>query len=314
MLLKAWTLRLHRWLALIFALPLMIVFLTGLILAFEPGIVASTLKPNVVDATKIEAALAKHDPEGTVERIFIHGYLGTLVLRDRGGTEIDLETGEIASQPSTTLAVYALARRIHKTLLLEDGGWGVTISTIAMVSLVVIGLVMGTRPLRNTVSGWHTGAAWTALPLILIAPLTGLALIYKVTFAGPEPTIAAEAAPRSIIEALRIVARERDLATLLTLRLRKSGAEARFIEDGEYRNYAVSTDGLVVKPRNWPKLLHEGNWAGVWSASANAVTSLVLILLLSTGLLMWARRRLRRRRPSRGAVKSERSLEKFLVN
>ncbi|MBY0562374.1 MAG: PepSY domain-containing protein [Hyphomicrobium sp.] len=273
----------------------MIIFLTGLILAFEPAIVASTLKPKVVDATKIEAALAKHDPQGTVDRIFVHGHLGTLVLRDRGGTEIDLETGEIACQPSTTLAVYSLARRIHKTLLLEDGGWGVTISTIALLSLVVIGLVMGIRPLRNTVSGWHTASAWTALPLILIAPLTGLAMLYKVTFSGPEPIIAADATPRSIIEALRIVARERDLSTLLTLRLRKNGAEARFIEDGESRNYAVSTGGLVVKPRNWPKLLHEGNWAGIWSASANAVTSLVLNLLLSTGLLLWARRRLRRR-------------------
>ena len=109
----------------------MVTFLTGLILSFEPVIVSSTTPtPNVVDAAKIEAALAKHDPEGTVDRIFIHGHLGTLVLRDRGGTEIDLETGEIASEPSTTLAVYALARKIHKTLLLNDGGWGVTISTI----------------------------------------------------------------------------------------------------------------------------------------------------------------------------------------
>ncbi|MGO4685664.1 PepSY domain-containing protein [Hyphomicrobium sp. 2TAF46] len=293
--LKAWTLRLHRWLALIFALPLMIVFLTGLILSFEPAIVASTLKPNVVDAAQIEAALAKHDPDGALDRIFVHAPLGTLVLGDRGGPEIDLATGEQASQRSTMLAVYVLARRIHKTLLL-DGEWGVTISTIAMLALAVIGIVMGTRPLRNTISGWHTAAAWTALPLVLIAPLTGLAMLYKVTFSGPEPLMAANAAPRSIVEALRIVARERDLATLLTLRLRKNGAEARFIEDGEYSNYAVSTGGLVAKPRNWPKLLHEGNWAGVWSASANAVTSLVLILLLSTGLFIWARRRLRRRR------------------
>ena len=303
--LKAWTLRLHRWLALTFALPLLIVFLTGLILAFEPAIVASTLKPNVVDAAQIEAALAKHDPEGTVERIFVHAPLGTLVLGDRGGPEIDLATGEQANPPSTSLAVYALARRIHKTLLL-DGDWGVTISTIAMLFLVVIGLVMGTRPLRNTVSGWHTASAWGTLPLILIAPLTGLAMVYKVTFSGPEPLVAADATPRSIIEAVRIVARERDLATLLSLRLRKNGIEARFIEDGEYRNYAVSTAGLVDKPRNWPKLLHEGNWAGVWSASANAATSLVLMLLLSTGLLMWARRRLRRRRNSRDLAKLSR--------
>lgn len=293
--LKAWTLRLHRWLALIFSLPLLAVFVTALILSFEPAVVASALKPNSVDVAQVEAALAKHDPQGAVKRIFIHAHLGTLVLDKRGGLEIDLATGEPASQTSTSLSVFSVARDIHKRLLL-DGGWAVTASTFAMLALVLIGLVMGTRPLRNTASGWHTASAWFALPLVVIAPLSGLAMVYKVTFAGPPPRIAADAAPSTILEALRIAGRERDLSTMLSLRLRNKAIEARFVEDGEARNYLVSTAGLVAMPRNWPKLLHEGNWAGLWSASINIVTSVVLILLLFTGVLMWSRRHFRRRR------------------
>ncbi len=34
---KAWLLKLHRWLALVFALPLIVVIATGLVLSFGPG-------------------------------------------------------------------------------------------------------------------------------------------------------------------------------------------------------------------------------------------------------------------------------------
>jgi uncharacterized iron-regulated membrane protein len=294
-LLKVWTLRLHRWLALIFALPLLAIFVTGFILAFEPAIVASGVKPNTVEAAQVEAALANHDPQGLAKRIYIHAHLGTLVLHKRGGPEINLATGERANQQSTTLSTFALAREIHEKLLF-DAGWAVTASTFAMLALVLVGLAMGTRPARNTISGWHTTAAWIALPVIVLLPLTGLAMVYKVTLAGPQPSIPTTAMPASLIDAFRIVTRDRDVATLLSLRVRNDEAEARFMENGELRSYVVLSDGLVAKPRNWPKLLHEGNWAGVWSASANSAASLLLILLLATGVLIWTRRQLRRRR------------------
>ena len=39
----------------------------------------------------------------------------------------------------------------------------------------------------------------------------------------------------------------------------------------------------------------EGNWAGLYSGLLNVVTSVALMLLLTTGLLIWGRRTLRRR-------------------
>ena len=47
-------------------------------------------------------------------------------------------------------------------------------------------------------------------------------------------------------------------------------------------------------PRNWPRLIHEGNWSAMIASSLNIVTSLALLGLLSTGLLLWTRRQLRR--------------------
>ncbi len=70
---------------------------------------------------------------------------------------------------------------------------------------------------------------------------------------------------------------------------------ARLAEDGEYKVYAVTRDGAVAMPRNWPRLWHEGNFAGRWSALMNVVTAAAMFGLLMTGPLIWLRRRLRSR-------------------
>jgi hypothetical protein len=76
---------------------------------------------------------------------------------------------------------------------------------------------------------------------------------------------------------------------------------ARIVEGGEYTLHAVTRDGTEPLPRNWPRLLHEGNFAGAWSALMNVVTAVALIGLLVTGPWIWLRRRLRQR--TRGARK-----------
>jgi uncharacterized iron-regulated membrane protein len=296
LLLKAWIYRLHRWSALVFALPLLIVFVTGLVLAFEPAVVTLSVAPNSVDAAKLGAILAKHDPDGKLERIVLHAHSNVLVLGNRDGVEIDLATGEPAVSPSATPAFFSLVRKLHETFLIDNGQLAVVISTFALLVLILLGLFLGARPFRNTLSGWHTGTAWIALPLIIAAPATGLMMYYKVTFSAMEPNRSAATPPSSMADALGIVARERDISTLLQLRLRKGVAEARLLEGGEQRFYTVTRDGLAVRPRNWPKLLHEGNWAGVWSAAANAGIAAALVTLLGTGLFMWGRRKVRRRR------------------
>jgi uncharacterized iron-regulated membrane protein len=70
---------------------------------------------------------------------------------------------------------------------------------------------------------------------------------------------------------------------------------ARLNDDGEMRLFTVTRDGLLPAARNWPRLIHEGNWSRTIAATINVVISAALILLLSTGLWMWARRKFRRR-------------------
>jgi uncharacterized iron-regulated membrane protein len=76
---------------------------------------------------------------------------------------------------------------------------------------------------------------------------------------------------------------------------------ARIYEDGELRAYSFTADGLAPLPRNWPRLLHEGNWLTLISGSLNVLVSIVLSGLLITGVWLWARRKLRRR-PNNSAL------------
>jgi uncharacterized iron-regulated membrane protein len=57
----------------------------------------------------------------------------------------------------------------------------------------------------------------------------------------------------------------------------------------------VTREGTRATERNWPRLWHEGNFAGAWSALMNVITSVAMVGLLVTGPWIWARRQLRRR-------------------
>jgi len=296
---KPWLLKLHRWVALIFALPLAAVLGTGLILSFEPWLVIRAIEPNTLTSAKIEAMLGQHDPTGQAQAIAYRSYDHTMTIGGgrRGGKVIDLATGEVQAGPSRLANALATVRRAHETLL-YDLGWLVIASSAAMLVLALLGGLMGWPRISNSLAGWHKAMAWALLPLIVLSPLTGLMLAYGITFAGPSPATAAlgsRPTPPALTEAVRIVGKDHDLSTLVWLRPLGGRLVARLVEDGEFRVYVVTRDGAVAMQRNWPRLWHEGNFAGMWSALMNLVTSLAMIGLLVTGSWIWLRRQLKRR-------------------
>ena len=99
----------------------------------------------------------------------------------------------------------------------------------------------------------------------------------------------------ALTEAVRIVGKDHDLSSLVWLRPLGGRLAVRLVKDGEFRVYSVTRDGVVATQRNWPRLWHEGNFAGVWSALMNVVISLAMIGLLVTGVWIWLRRQFGRR-------------------
>ena len=180
---KFWLLRLHRWVALLFALPLVVVLGTGLVLSVEPWLTVSAIKPGALTTARVQELLAKHDPAGQARAISYRSYDNTLTLgAGRGGGKvIDVATGEPLTGPSGLAQTLGTMRGVHEHLVF-DLGWLVSASSAAMLVLALLGVLMGWPRLRNTLSGWHKGVAWVLLPLVVLSPLTGLFLAYGVSF------------------------------------------------------------------------------------------------------------------------------------
>jgi uncharacterized iron-regulated membrane protein len=288
-----WLLRIHRWTTLIFALPLAVLILTGLVLSFEPMVVTSASGRVTVDT--LNAILAKHDPESRARSLVVRGYAGNVSIggAQRGAaTHIDLASNERVASPGALADLFTTSRRLHETFLMELG-WLVTLSTVALLALIALGVLMGWPRLRNTLAGWHKGTGWFLLPLLIVSPLTGLFLAYSITFSSPLPSAAGGAV--SLREAVQIVGKTHDLASTVWIRPMAGAMRARINDGGEMRVFTVTQTGLVPATRNWPRLIHEGNWGGSLSALINVAISAAFVLLLATGLWMWARRKLRRR-------------------
>jgi uncharacterized iron-regulated membrane protein len=293
---KVWFLKFQRWVALVLELPLMVVIVTGLVLSFEPWLVTGTIDPGSLSAERIQALLSQHDPKGQARALSYRAYDGTLTLGSGrgGGVLVDVATGQRRPALSIMATFMGTARRMHETLLL-DAGWLVIAATVAMLVLIVLGMLMGLPRIKNTVSGWHKGMAWGLLPLIVLSPLTGLLIAFGITFATAPPT--ARGAPLTLTEAVDVVGRDHDLSSLVWLRPQGGRLLARLVKDGEYSVYAVTREGATPMPRNWPRLWHEGNFAGAWSAAMNVIISIAMLGLLVTGVWIWTRRSLRKRSP-----------------
>ncbi|MDC7784075.1 PepSY-associated TM helix domain-containing protein [Rhodoplanes sp. TEM] len=286
-------LRLHRWITLIFALPLAVILVTGLILSFEPMVAGR--QHGTLTAAQLDGLLVRHDPDGKARGVALRPYDGSLMLSGVRAAPmvVDLATGAERTDIGALARVFLASRQLHERLVF-DLRWLVSASTIAMLVVAGLGIAMGWPRLTNSLSGWHKGMAWIGLPLVILSPLTGLALAFGITFTPAPAAVAGPAVP--LREAVRMVTAQHDASSLLWLRQRGRALLARVDDAGEYKVYAVGRDGLVPTERNWPRLIHEGNWAGTWSALINVVTSFALIGLLATGLWLWARRQLRRRR------------------
>lgn len=295
---KPWLLRLHRWLTLVFALPLAAIIGAGLVLSFEPVAQVAATRTASLDAARIVTLLRQHDPDGKARSLAFRAYENRLSIggvRPDDTIDVDIVSGRELTEDGALSNLFYYARGLHETLLV-DFGWLVHISTMALLVLIGLGIAMGWPRFTNTLSGWHKAVAWTALPLLILSPLTGLFLAWGLTFTGTSLP-GDRRPPPALAEAVTTIGKTHDLSGLVWLRGRGNRLMLRLVEGGEYRVYAVTEQGLMPTPRNWVRLLHEGNFAGIWSGLLNAVLSVAFLALMATGLLIWLRRRLRRRQP-----------------
>ena len=94
--LKPWFLRLHRWIALTFALPLLVVIVTGLFLSFPPILQNAYLKPGTVTLEKMEKLLDQHDPQNRARSVRIDWFQNVISIGN--DVDVDISTGAIVEE------------------------------------------------------------------------------------------------------------------------------------------------------------------------------------------------------------------------
>ena len=284
-------LRLFRWLALAFALPLLAVIGSGLLLALEPIAHQAALRPGTLTADRVDSLLARHDPLGQAWFISFKPYDDRLMIgvsASRPPLVIDLATGEPSRGGTSLSDAYLAAKRLHNSLMLDLQPL-VLASTYAMLVLIVLAAAIGLPRFRERLAGWPKAVAWVLMPLLAASPLTGLLIAHGIAFAPvPQPSLGQ---PVPVREAVRIVhGAGHDLSGLVWLKSQRGQVRARLVDGGGWRIYTVSADGVALLPQSWPNALHTGYVAGYWSGAANIAAALGLLTLLGTGLLAWMRR------------------------
>ena len=303
---QAILLRLHRWIFLTFAIPLAVIIVTGLILSFQPVLQTAGISPGSITLAQIEGHLAKHDPDGKARGLRIDHFEKTLSLQGPGGSiTVDLQAGETAKDRSWISEWMSWARPVHEHFVFDleriTGIPIVLVSTIGMVCAMIIGTLMGLPRIRNTIAGWHKTTAWFLLPLLVLSPLTGVFMALRITFSES----AERSQPSPILEAVRMIAQKHDLSGLLTIRSRGGRQLAMVVDGHSHLTYVAARDGLGPAPPNWPRTFHQGDFLGIWGGVMNVILSLAFILLLVTGVWIWARRQTMRRRRPRATVPAE---------
>ena len=288
----------HRWTALVFALPLAVLILTGALLSFEPVLHAVNTVPGSLEAGRVAELLDQHDPEGRARALIWRSYDGTLEIagvRPDAPLVLDPLTGEPRALGALATAIRA-AHNVHINLIGPLNPL-VIASTAGFLVLATLGLLLGWPRFRNSLSGWHRGTAWLALPLLLLAPVTGLLISANITFGGGGSApmhMGQMAQPMSLRETVLAAGAQTDLSGMVWMRAMGPRTMMRYTHGPQFQGYFVTAQSLVPVPRNLPRAIHEGLMSVPGLLVVNLALSLASMLLWVTGLWLWLSRRRRR--------------------
>ena len=287
----------HRTVALLLAPLVLVLLLSGIVLAFAPLVGDDDPPRSPVDGAKVVATLKAVDPEGSAGLLLVEPAGQVIELRARGQGvrgRFELATGQKLPAQEEAFDLFATAERLHKGLLLGANPVMETVA-FAVLGLLLIGPFLVGRFGFKSLGQRHGSFGLLLWPLLVLPPLTGVMMILHLG----EPARPAEAPPEqrlSLARGLELAAPRLELTRLVAARRWPSGEVLVYLAAaggaGE-ETFKVSANGEAAAfspPRNWPHELHEGRWAS-GASLLNLAAALGLLGLLATGFASWWRRR-----------------------
>lgn len=294
----------HRWLTLLLLPLFVLIIVTGAILSFAPIIKDSASGPPAREPVEVAALLpilSQVDPQSRSRALELEEP-GIIVVEfsRRGAREwhaFDMVTGQHLEERAIGADFFHTVQGLHKHLLL-DLDIVVDIATYVMVLVIIVGPLLSWPRLRNTLVGWHTVLGWVGFPLVLMVSATGVMM--ALALGTPQfPQVDRDQGRMPMVRAIERAVEHGGLTHVQDARRLETAAVAINGRAGEEAAAFVVTRDDVTRVSNYPGLvteLHEGTWAGGWSGGLNLVASVLLMVLMVTGLVSWGRRGLQSRR------------------
>lgn len=286
---------LHRALALVLAPFLLVLVLSGSVLAFAPLVGDDDGPRAAVDGGKVLAALAAVDPEGTAGLLLMDPGGASFELRSRGQGvrgHFDLASGQKLPPAEEGFDVFETAERLHKGLLLGLNPLMEAMAFVLLALLLIGPFVIGRLGLATWMQR-HGTFGLLLWPLLALPPVTGVMMVLHLG----EPARPAEAPPEArltLARGLELATPALDLSRLTAARRWPSGEVLVYLATAEGEEiFKVAAEGPpqpFTPARNWPHELHEGRWFQ-GASLINLASALGLLTLMITGLRSWWRNR-----------------------
>lgn len=296
----------HRWLTLVLLPFILFLIVTGGLLALRPVVVDLTSGPPAEAPMAVEdaASLVRLlDPDQRARSLYLEEPATAVLEFTRQGQRetiaFDIETALPLETRLQGAEFFHHVADLHKHFV---SGWEVVleIATWGLLVIVLVGPVLAWPRLKNTVLGWHMALGWGFFPVMMVLSITAVLLLLNI--GGPTlPEVDRTPGRFPLPIALEQAARDVGLTHVERVRTMKS---AGVVVHGFVENRPVvliATRQGTTEVSAHPGLLdelHTGTWAGGWSGALYALTSLVMVGLVGTGLWSWGRRRLSNRRRS----------------
>ncbi len=301
--LKPTLFKLHRWIGVGLAPLFLLIALSGAVLALKPMQQQTPVAASeTVVLQQLISFLQRLDPLGQeVDAVSIDAATNHVSVSSNNPQlqgQFDLASGDriAGDKQAEPFDLFELAKHLHKELLF-GADILIQIASYLMLLMVIVAPLLAWPRLRNSLMGWHRWVGWIMLPVILLLPLTGVLMSLHIGM--PElPRMSQPGTRLSLTQALQMAQQEHDLKNLNNVRRFRGGSALLSVSGGADRSLLIVTDQAItpINPQdNLVKMLHEGTWAGSWSATLNLLGASALSLLSLSGLISWLRRHRKRR-------------------
>lgn len=309
----------HKWLALVFSLPLLVMAITGLIMSFSPKNPPARVATPASVADTVEITKIRY-PELNFVRLIYNPSTITLMARDKAETKlitVDRGTTKILKEINPKEDPFIFSKIVHESFLLQ--GFGKKLVAFSGLALTLI-LLSGTffwirksffkdvkRLYRidnlSRLKGFHIALGLTLFLPLLFASVTGFMIEFNSAFfqnavARPHEKPMACTWPQqvSLLYKLRVTGRGNiffcrpDHPYLMwndergTHQLAPNGEEVLFVEKNDWRKLPGTRKHFFV---HW----HGGENFGFMELPYLWANSLSLGLLIVSGFLMWLKKK-----------------------